>query len=98
MNTDPQYTKDLLQLLLKYGFTDAAFSIMHPDHGSGGGQIDAHLKHCNNVSSFPNDSPNARVQRRLEIILKAFLGGGFSVGNEAIFISLAKASVAQIPF
>ena len=97
MYTDPQRTINLLQNLRSLGFTDNAFAIIHHKHEP----IDKHFYYCEErKTQFRNGSTNTNVQRRLEIILKAFESesGCFSEDKEAVFIHLAYASLAEVPF
>lgn len=96
MDTEPQLTIALLQELQSYGFTDNEFALIHHHHGST--KIKGHLNYCSNHLRFERNSNNAKVYNRLEIILNAFKGGGFSKDNEKVMEYLAKASVVQIPF
>jgi hypothetical protein len=94
MNTDPRRTLDLLDALHLLGFNEQAFALLHHRHGT----IVAHRQYCENVTHFVENLNNARVQRRLEIVLDAYRGGGFTSGSPDVFSRLADASVVEVPF
>jgi hypothetical protein len=48
-------------------------------------------------SSFQYGGPNTLVQRRLEVVLGAYEGGGFSDGSPELFRLLADAALLEVP-
>src|SRR5437879_7458858 len=91
--TDPKRSIELLGILGELGFTDAALSRLH--HRRLQGQsvtIERHINYCEGIGSFRDDGENALVQRRLEIVLKTYLAGGFKTAREEIFKALADAA------
>ena len=91
---DPKRTVRLLDELKSLGFTDQAFALIHhlPNE-----TIERHRNYCLRVGSFQPDKTNQDVQRRLDVVLRAFRGGGFSAGKPAVFAALAQAACAEIP-
>jgi hypothetical protein len=92
MNTDPARTLQLLAKLLPLGFDEAAFAVLHHRHG----KLLDHQEYCQKVKTrFVADLNNARVQRRLEIVLDKC---GGSPASQDDFRRLALEAVAQVPF
>lgn len=94
----PRKSIDLLTSLESLGFTDEAFSRLHHfrlknKHES----IENHRNYCNSRSSFKRDGENERTQRRLEMVLNAYLGGGFKSGKSSVFIALADSAFYELP-
>lgn len=92
--TDPKVTVELLDHLVKLGFTDEYFDIVHHFNGE---TIDRHKKYCSeHTGKFQSGGTNEQVQHRLKIVLNSFVAGGFS--NITVFRYLAHASVAEVPY
>jgi hypothetical protein len=97
--TATQRTLDLLTALEKLGFEDSAFATLHHFRSTRGTEdtIEAHRKYCESHLSLRQDGTNEKVQRRLALVLDAYLGGGFKSGRKEIFLALAEAAVLEIP-
>ena len=99
--TDPAKTLKLLIKLEAIGFSDGAFSIVH--HFTKPQKIATHRKYCEGRirlgSRFEKGTggTNALVQRRLEIVLNAYLAGRFTCKSSALFEYLANAALLEIP-
>jgi hypothetical protein len=94
MNTK-QSALQLLDELEVLGFNDNAFSRLHHDHDT----ITPFRNYCiNKIQEFTPDGTNHNVQRRLQLVLNAYRAGVFQSGREEVFLALADASVAEIPF
>ena len=92
--TKPIITVELLDRLVKLGFTDEYFDIVHHFEGE---TIERHRKYClHHGGNFQSGGTNEKVQRRLRIVLNAFVFGGFA--SSEVFRYLAHASVAEIPY
>jgi hypothetical protein len=57
--------------------------------------IERHMNYYRGLGSFREDS--VQVQRRLELILNAYRGGGFRTTGNAIFRALADAALFELP-
>lgn len=87
-------TVDLLNQLVKLGFTDEYFDIVHHFEGE---TIDKHIKYCEKHNgSFQAGGTNEQVQKRLTIVLNTYVVGGFS--NTNVFRYLSHASVTELPY
>jgi hypothetical protein len=101
-NLDSSCTIRLLDELEALGFNDDAFARLHhfwqrPDeHPGRRSTINSHRLYCHRTTHFRPDGNNARLQRRLEVVLERYRQGGFD--NPSAFHALADASVALIPF
>jgi hypothetical protein len=94
---DPKRSVWLLDRLVELGYTDEAHAVLR--HSSQSGWTDhiaGHRAYCLKIQSFQSEGTNARVQMRLELVLKAYEGGGFK--NPKVFLDLARASVIEVPF
>ena len=91
--TDPKRTVRLLDELESLGFSDDAFSLIHhfPDE-----KIARHRDYCRKVEAFQADGSNERVQRRLELVLRAYWAGGFKSSKPEVWEALSKAAVAEV--
>jgi hypothetical protein len=88
----------VLDRLEQLGFNDKAFAALH--HFREGGRrttIARHRAYCEKTESFDDAGENERTQRRLKLVLAGYLLGGFSSGNQRVFISLAEAAFAEVP-
>ena len=94
MPTDPRRTIQLLGELSDLGFTNHAFHVLHHMREV---TIESHKAYCRRTAEFREGSNNARIQMRLELVLKAYRAGGFQRG-EPILVKLSEASVEEIPF
>ncbi len=96
---DPKRSAYLLKRLEHAGFTDDEFQLIHhltkPKP-----TIHEHIRYCTErVDDFQsNDSTNALVQKRLEIVFKAFEAGEFrKPARPGVFEALAAAAECEIP-
>jgi hypothetical protein len=96
--TNPKKSLDLLQRLSEIGFTDEAFARLHhfrlKDRKA---SIAEHLHYLAKTTTFQDDGENERVQRRLELVLKAYQAGGFVSGDAGVFAALADAAFSELP-
>lgn len=95
--TDPAKTLKLLIELEAMGFSNRAFSIVH--HSREPQTIKTHRTYCKSHRHFEKGTggTNALVQRRLEIVLNAYLAGRFTCKSSALFEYLANAALLEIP-
>lgn len=95
---NPKKSLELLRMLTELGFTDEAFSQLHHFRlKNRKALISAHRHYCKKIESFQGDGENQRVQRRLELVLGAYRGGGFRSGAPRVFTSLADAAFHELP-
>ena len=94
---DPQQTVRLLNDLEKIGFSDEAFNKVHHYRENGTfTTINAHRKYCESLTHFFNyGSNNCLVQRRIQIVLNAYRGGGFNSARPEVFVALADAAYSE---
>lgn len=95
---NPARTIELLRELVTLGMQDSAFHSIH--HYGETERISDHLRYCEGLVAGQGrftTGNNPRVQRRLEIVRDAFVGGNFSRGNPAVFDGLARAAAADVP-
>lgn len=97
MNDDPRRTLDLLDELEKLEFDDHAFAPLHHFQNH---TIATHRRYCESQARygarFHVNGTNCMVQRRLEMVLGAYKGGGFS-GGAKVFEILAQAASLELP-
>ncbi len=91
---DPRRTVQLLDELQTLGLTDSAFAIVHHFDNE---TIERHRHYCLRTTRFEPNGTNELVQRRLELVLRSYRGGGFASGRAAVFAALCEAAVAEIP-
>lgn len=92
--TDPKDTVEILDDLVKRGFTDEFFDIAHHFNGI---SIDRHRAYClDHTGHFQPDGTNEQVQKRLRIVRDAYVAGRFT--NAEVFRFLAHASVIEVPY
>lgn len=92
--SEPSITVELLDKLVKLGFTDEFFDIVHHFNGE---TIEQHRKYCiEHTGRFQSGGTNEQVQRRLNMVLNSYLSGGFT--NIEVFRFLAHASVVEVPY
>ena len=90
----PRATAEILDRLVALGFTDEIFDIVHHFEGEA---IERHRKHClEHTGNFQAGGTNERVQKRLRMVLDAYVFGGFT--SPEVFRFLAHASVIEIPY
>lgn len=90
---DPIATVHLLEHLVKLGFKNEHFYLVHHFERE---SIKSHCKYCEeHPGQFEPDGTNEKLQRRLRIILNAYVFGGFT--SKSVFKALAQASVAEVP-
>jgi hypothetical protein len=95
-----QETLRLLDELEKLGFGNAAFALLHfhrNDPKKKSATIEGHRKYCRKHSSFPAESNNARVQRRLALVLDRYLALRANSRSLAQFARLADEAFDRIP-
>lgn len=93
----PKRSLELLQTLVELGFTDAAFARLHHfrlKHRDA--RISEHRNYCEKIASFQDDGENERVQRRMELVLRAYQSGGFCSGDPRVFVALADAAFHEV--
>ena len=54
--------------------------------------------YCRKTNEFEPNGNNFRVHQRLDLVLKAYSGGGFESRRPEVFCALAEAATAEIPF
>ena len=92
--SEPKDTVELLDSLVKRGFTDEFFDIVHHFEGE---TIERHRKYClNHPGQFRFGGTNEQVQNRLRMVLDAYVAGGFT--NAEVFRFLAHASVIEVAY
>ena len=90
----PSDTVELLDRLVDLGLTDEIFDIVHHFNEE---TIAQHRNYCSeHPGRFQPGGTNEQVQRRLKIMLNAYVAGGFT--NVNVFRYLAHASVTEIPY
>ena len=95
---DPDKTIRILNQLEQRGFDNSAFETLHhfwqraDDHPERYATIDRHREYCKRTRRFLPDGNNARLQRRLELVLSWHQQCGKS------FIQLAQDAVREVPF
>lgn len=93
---NPKHTLLILDRLEALGFDNAAFQALHHfREGARPTTIARHRAYCQKTARFEDGSENERTQRRLKLVLTAYVLGGFS--NPAAFVGLAEAAFAEIP-
>ncbi len=94
-----QRTLDLLAELEKLGFDDSAFAALHHFRSTRGTEdtIEAHRRYCESHITLRPGGTNDKVQRRLALVLDAYVRGGFKSGRREVFLALANAAVQEIP-
>jgi hypothetical protein len=96
--TSPERTIELLDQLEALGFDDQAFARLHHFRLKGRRPtISAHRLYCDATSSFQDAGENELVQRRLELVLKAYRSGVFKSGRPEVFGALADAAFHELP-
>lgn len=94
MRTKPMRTIELLNDLVKFGFDDSAFSLLHHKPKE---TIQGHSSYCGQVTRFQCGDENARVQHRLEIVHGAYKGGQFTSRSPLFFQHLALLARVEVP-
>src|SRR5262245_48281968 len=93
---DPKDTLIILDRLEALGFDNAAFQALHHfREGARPTTIARHRAYCEKTARFEEVSENERTQRRLKLVLVAYVLGGFS--TRAALAGLAEAAFAEIP-
>jgi hypothetical protein len=94
---DSHQTIELLNKLEELGFTDAAFSKVHHHREKGEERTIRRFRSYigRPTDSFQEGSNNALVHCQLEIIWKAYQGGGFKSKSSSIFVALAEAAYLE---
>ena len=94
----PQRTLDILEELQSLGFNDEAFWRLHHFRlKNRKDTIQQHADYVRKQTTLRDNDSNEEVQRRLELVLKAYRLGGFSSGRQAVFAELADAAFYEIP-
>ena len=87
----------LLDKLEKLGFSDDAFAKLHHFRDKGVNEtIASHRKYCQKVDVLYENRNNHLVQQRLELVLSAYLSGGFKSNKSIVFVHLAEAAYQEI--
>lgn len=95
---NPKKSLELLRTLTELGLTDEAFARLHHFRlKNRKAFISAHRHYCEKIESFQDDGENERVQRRLQLVLDAYQGGGFRSGDPHVFAALADAAFHELP-
>lgn len=95
---DPARTLALLDELQALGFSDRAFAIIH--HFRKPENIANHRRYCGMLleeEAFFRRNTNRLVQRRLEMLLRLYKAGGFTVHAPELFELLASAVMLEVP-
>ena len=100
MDTDPKHTLEILEELQKEGFGDEAFRLLHhlAVEKKRNEKIAWFSNFCRDTGRFQDGGNNARVHQRLELVLKAYRGGGFKSRNPKVFRALAQAAAIEVAF
>jgi hypothetical protein len=96
--SEPARSVALLNELVRLGLSDEAFGIIH--HFGSKERISAHLRYCTELAESRgrfSAKTNQDTQRRMEIVLRAYLAGGFRTADGRIFVALAQAALVEIP-
>ena len=94
----PQRTLELLDELQRLGFDDGAFSRLHHFRLKGRRDtIQSHRDYVAKRDELRDGDSNDEVQRRLEIVLKAYRSGGFASSSPFVFAALAEAAFLEVP-
>ena len=93
--TDPKRSVFLLDELRAHGFTNSAFTRLH--HFPTPQTVATHRSYCLKISAFLSGSTNALVQKRLELVLRAYWGGSFRSRAPELWLGLAEAALAEVP-
>lgn len=94
----PHRTIELLNELQRLGFDDGAFSRLHHFRLKGRRDtIEAHRKYVVERGELRDGDSNEELQRRLEMVLKAYRGAGFTSGSPFVFAALAEATFLELP-
>ena len=95
--TKPSITIILLDELESLGFDNTAFSALHHFREKGRREtIKSHRKYCENTRQFKENDNNLQVQRRLRLVLNAYVLGGFESQYPEVFLGLAEAAYKEI--
>ena len=96
--TSTKRTIEFLNELEALGFDDHAFGHLHHFRATRGvyDTIAAHRSYAEKTAEFRKGSTNEKVQRRLELVLKAYKAGPFT-RRKPVFFALAQAAVDEIP-
>jgi hypothetical protein len=79
------------------GFDDNAFSLLHHFREQGKQEtIESHVLYCTNTKAFHDGKENHKVQRRLRLVLNAYICGGFESQDKEVFKALANAAYFEI--
>lgn len=96
--TSPRRTLDLLDQLEALGFDDKAFAKLHHHRLKGiNDTIRKHRDYCKTQDNLRANDSNEEVQRRLELVLKAYTAAGFNSGSTEVFAALAEAAFNELP-
>lgn len=93
----PAGTERLLEVLTRAGMTDAQFAKLHPKPGE---TITRHLHYVRGRQAFRADSPNARVNERLQVCLHCYTEASTndeSDDSQSIMERCIKEAVRVIP-
>ena len=94
---DPKATIGILDELEDLGFHNDAFAALYHFKEKGRADTIAEYRaYCIEQDSFQDGSLNARIQKRLELVLNAYKLGGFRSGRADVFRCLAEAAYNEI--
>lgn len=96
--SDPARSIALLNELVRLGLTDEAFGLIH--HFGIKERIAAHLRYCSELAASGGRftaKTNQDSQRRMEIVLRAYLAGGFQSPDSRVFAAIAQAALLELP-
>jgi hypothetical protein len=96
--SDPHRSVMLIDELVRLGMTQAAFSKLH--HFGSKEKIASHRAYCADLAERGGRftaRTNQDTQRRMEIVLRCVLSGGFTHGGPKVFTALAEAAALEVP-
>ena len=93
------HTPQILDELVRLGFSDEVFRLLHHFRSAGTPiSIARHREYCSDTAQFRDNQSNARTQRRLEFVLHTYRDEWkLPPGNSAVFRALAEAAFLGIP-
>lgn len=97
-HVDPARSVALMNELVRLGLTDEAFGLIH--HFGAKEKLSAHLRYCAELAASGGKfsaKTNQDTQRRMEIVLRAYLASGFQSADGRIFVAIAQAALVEIP-
>lgn len=95
---NPARSVALLNELVLLGLTDNTFALIH--HFGSKEKIAYHLDYCRKLAARGgrfSSKTNADTQRRMEIVLRCFLAGGFEAAGDGVLEVLSRAALLEVP-